>query len=219
MPGMPGMPGMSGMPGFPGGIPQIPEKFMKGQIAKLAEEIVKELRVEDFGIDPAAMEAAGNDPTKALNMIMEVFAKNPHAFQNTVQKLGKKLALKIQSGAIRPQELVAEAEELMKTFSENPQFVEMMEAFRQAFGFEDKEAAQAAGRENENRLSIARNRLRKKLDAKKTAASAPVLANANAAAAAAAALQEVQDNINEYDSILQGGNKKVQGQGKGKGKK
>jgi len=156
--------------GFPGGIPQIPEKFMKGQIAKLAEEIVKELRVEDFGIDPAAMAAAGNDPTKALNMIMEVFAKNPHKFQTTVQKLGKKLALKIQSGAIRPQELVTEAEELMKTFSENPQFVQMMEAFRQAFGFEDKEAAQAAGRDNENRLSIVRARLRKKLEAKKAAA-------------------------------------------------
>ena len=167
-----GIPGIPGIPGFPGGIPQIPEKFMKGQIAKLAEEIVKELRVEDFGIDPAAMAAAGNDPTKALNMIMEVFSKNPHAFQNTVQKLGKKIALKIQSGAIRPQELVAEAEELMKTFSENPQFVQMMEAFRQAFGFEDKEAAQAAGRDNENRLSIAKARLRKKLDAKRAAAAA-----------------------------------------------
>lgn len=156
-----------GFPGFPGGIPQIPEKFMKGQIAKLAEEIVKELRMEDFGIDPAAMAAAGNDPTKALNLIMEVFSKNPHAFQNTVQKLGKKIAMKIQSGAIRPQELVAEAEELMKTFSENPQFVQMMEAFRQAFGFGDKETAQAAGRDNENRLSIARARLRKKLEAKR----------------------------------------------------
>ena len=155
--------------GFAGGIPQIPEKFMKGQIAKLAEEIVKELRMEDFGIDPEDMAAAGNDPTKALNLIMEIFSKNPQKFQGTVQKLGKKLALKIQSGAIRPQELVAEAEELMKTFGENPQFVEMMEAFRSAFGFEDKEAAQAAGRDNENRLSIARARLRKKLEAKRAA--------------------------------------------------
>ena len=155
---------------FPGGSPQIPEKFMKGQIAKLAEEIVKELRVEDFGIDAESMAAAGNDPTKALNMIMEAFSKNPGGFQNTIQKLGKKLALKIQSGLIRPQELVAEAEELMKTFSENPRFVEMMEAFRQAFGFEDKETAQAAGRDNENRLSIARARLRKKLEAKRAAA-------------------------------------------------
>lgn len=149
------------------GIPQLPEKFLKGQIAKLAEEIVKEFRVEDFGLDPAALEAAGNDPTKALNMIMEVFLKNPQAMQGTIQKLTKKLQQKVQSGSLRPQELVAEAEELMKTFSENPQFVELMESFRQTFGFEDTEMARSVGRDGDNRLSIARSRLRKKLEAKK----------------------------------------------------
>jgi hypothetical protein len=166
-----GAAGAAGFAGFASGIPEIPERFMKGQIAKLAEEIVKELKVEDFGIDAETMKAAGNDPTKALNIIMEVFAKNPAGFQNTVQKLGKKIALKIQSGAIRPQELVAEAEELMKVFSENPRFVELMEAFRQTFGFENKEAAQAAGRDNENRLSVARARLRKKLEEKRAKAA------------------------------------------------
>lgn len=157
--------------GFPGGIPQMPEKFMKGQIAKLAEEIMKEFRVEDFGIDPKVMESAGNDPTKALNIIMEIFMKNPASLQNTMKKLGKKLGEKIQSGALRPQELVAEAEELMKTFSDNPQFVQMMEAFRRAFGFEDAEAARATGNDNNNRLSTVRDRLRKKLAAKQAAAA------------------------------------------------
>ena len=153
--------------GGAGAIPQLPEKFMNGQIAKLAEEIVKEIRMEDFGLSPADMEAAGKDPTKALNMIMSLLMKNPQILQGTMQKLGKKLQAKIQSGSIRPQELVAEAEELMKMFSDNPQFTEMMDSFRKAFGFEDKTTAQAAGRDNENRLSIARNRLRKKLEAKK----------------------------------------------------
>lgn len=152
-----------------GGIPSLPAKFLKGQIAKLAEEIVKEFRVEDFGLDPSQLEAAGNDPTKALNMIMEVFMKNPQAMQGTIQKLTKKLQQKIQSGALRPQELVAEAEELMKTFSENPQFVELMESFRQTFGFEDTEMARAAGRDGDNRLSIARARLRAKLEKRKGA--------------------------------------------------
>jgi hypothetical protein len=149
------------------GIPSLPEKFMKGQIAKLAEEIVKEFRVEDFGLDPAQLEAAGNDPTKALNMIMEVFMKNPQAMQGTIQKLTKKLQQKIQSGALRPNELVAEAEELMKTFSENPQFVELMESFRQTFGFEDQELARSVGRDGDSRLSIARARLRAKLEKRK----------------------------------------------------
>ena len=150
-----------------GNFPQFPEKFLKGQIAKLAEEIIKEIKIEDFGIDPSVMEAAGNDPGKALEIIMGVFTRDPTAFQATIMKLSKRLQQKIQSGAIRPQELVAEAEELMKTFSDNPQFVEMMESFRQSFGFGDQEAANAAGREPEGRLSLVRERLRKKLAAKK----------------------------------------------------
>lgn len=160
---------MSKMFGDGKGIPQIPEKFLKGQIARLAEEIVKEFRVEDFGIDPAALEAAGNDPTKALGMIMDVFMKNPQAFQGTIMKITKKLQQKVQSGSLRPQELVAEAEELMKTFSENPQFVEMMESFRQMFGNTEDQAEQqrASGRDGNARLSIVQARLRKKLDAKK----------------------------------------------------
>ena len=155
--------------GEPGkdGIPKLPEKFMKGQIARLAEEIVKEFRMEDFGLDPAAVEAAGDDPTKALNLIMDVFMKNPQNLQKTIQRLGKRLQEKIQSGSIRPQDLVAEAEELMKTFSENPQFVEMMETFRQTFGMEDPDIARAAGKEESARLSLVKQRLRKKLEAKK----------------------------------------------------
>ena len=151
-----------------GGIPQIPEKFMKGQIAKLAEEIVKEFNIEDFGLDPEQMKAAENDPSKALNMVMEVFMKNPQAFQKTIGKLTKKLQQKIQNGSLRPQELVAEAEELMKTFSENPQFVEMMEGFRSAFSMDGhEEEARAAGRDGSARLSIVQQRLRKKLEQRK----------------------------------------------------
>jgi hypothetical protein len=85
-----------------------------------------------------------------------------------MMRLTKKLQAKIQSGALRPQELVAEAEELMKTFSENPQFVGLMESFRQSFGaFNDPDVARATNREPENRLNIVKERLRKKLEARK----------------------------------------------------
>lgn len=163
---------MASIFGEPGkdGIPKLPEKFLKGQIARLAEEIVKEFRMEDFGLDPADVEAAGNDPTKALNLMMDVFMKNPANLQKTIVRLQKKLQEKIQSGSLRPQDLVAEAEELMKTFSENPQFVEMMETFRQTFGMQDPDLARAAGQEQSARLSMVKERLRKKLDAKKKAA-------------------------------------------------
>ena len=152
------------------GIPQLPEKFLKGQIAKLAEEMLKELKIEDFGLDQATVEAANSDPSRAFQLIMDVFMRNPQTFQGTIQKMTRKLQAKVQSGALRPQELVAEAEELMKIFSENPEFVQLMESFRQAFGFEDPERARAAGQDGSGRLSIVQARLRKKLEAKKNAA-------------------------------------------------
>lgn len=154
--------------GGDGKIPEIPEKFKNGQIARLAEEIMKELKPEDFGFTKEQMDSAGNDPAKALNIITDVFMKNPQVFQNTIQRLTKKLQAKIQSGALRPQELVAEAEELMKTFTSNPQFVELMETFRNTFGMaEDPDLARATGNDGSGRLAMARARLRKKLDAKK----------------------------------------------------
>lgn len=149
--------------------PELPAKFLNGQIAKLAEDIVKELKMEDFGLDPEVLKSAGNDPTKALGLIMEVLMKNPRSLQTTIQKLSKKIQQKIQSGALRPAELVAEAEELMKTFSENPQFVSLMESFRQSFGAFDPEVARKTNREPEYRLNIVKERLRKKLAEKNAA--------------------------------------------------
>ncbi len=143
--------------------PELPAKFLNGQIAKLAEDIVKELKIEDFGLDPEVLKSAGNDPTKALHLIMEVLMKNPQNLQSTIQKLSKKIQQKIQSGALRPNELVAEAEELMKTFSENPQFVGLMESFRQSFGAFNPEVARNTNREGEHRMNIVKERLRKKL--------------------------------------------------------
>ena len=157
------MGGAAGAGGAEGRFPQLPEKFLNGQIAKLAEDIVRELKIEDFGLDPEVLKSAGNDPTKALNLIMEVLMKNPRSLQTTIQKLSKKIQQKIQSGALRPNDLVAEAEELMKTFSENPQFVSLMESFRQSFGAFDPEVARRTNREGEHRLNVVKERLRKKL--------------------------------------------------------
>jgi len=153
-----------------GGFPKLPEKFLKGQIARLAEDIVKEFDVTELGLDPAAMEAAGNDPSKALKMITDIFMRNPTALQGIIQKLTKKIQKKIQSGAIRPQELAAEAEELMKTFSENPQFVSLMESFRKSFGAAGEGRAEHPNdRNSSSRMDIVRERMRKKLEAKKNA--------------------------------------------------
>jgi hypothetical protein len=114
----------------------------------------------------------------AFQLMMEIFTKNPHKLQETMMKLTKKLQQKIQSGAIRPKELVAEAEELMKTFSDNPQFVSMMESFRQGFGFDEDDLAAATGKSSSGKLSIVKQRLQKKLEQRKAAAAAAAQAKA-----------------------------------------
>ena len=57
----------------------------------------------------------------------------------------------------------------MKEFASNTSFVEMLSGIKGAFGFEDMDIARAAGKEGSARLSIARERLRKKMEQKKQA--------------------------------------------------
>lgn len=150
-----------------GAFSAIPERLMKGQIAKLAEELVREFRPEDFGLSPSELAEAGDNPTRAFELLSQLYTQRPEILQNAMKRIAKRLQEKVQRGELRPQDLAAEAEELVKEFTENPAMKELMESFRSMFGFEDEESARAVGRDGENRLSIARNRLRKKLEAKK----------------------------------------------------
>jgi hypothetical protein len=189
----------SGLPGgfekmFEGGFPKIPEKFLKGHMAKLAQEIVKDITPEELGISPEMMAECEKNPSRAFDILFQVFTNNPTIIQKTVQRIGKRLQQKIASGAIRPQEIAREAEELMKEFASNPSFVEMMEGIKSAFGFEDMGLARAAGRESSARLAMVKERLRKKA-ADKGAANKPssqqgVADTAQAEAAMAALLRE-----------------------------
>ena len=158
--------------GTDGALPKLPEKFLKGKLAKLAEDIVKEFKPEDFGLRPEDLAAVEKDPARAFEILMQASTSNPEILQKAMMRVGKKLQSKIQSGSLKPQELAQEAEELMKEFQSNPAFVEMMESFRSAFSFEGPEAAEAAraaGKDHMSRLSQTQARLRKKLEAKKAA--------------------------------------------------
>lgn len=154
---------------FEKGFPKIPEKFLKGQMAKLAQEIVKDIKPEDLGISPELVAECEKNPSRAFDILFSVFGNNPAIIQKTIEKIGKRLQQKVMSGAIRPQEIAREAEELMKEFSTNSAFVEMLSGFKNAFGFEDMDLARQAGREGSARLSIVKDRLRKKLEKKKQA--------------------------------------------------
>jgi hypothetical protein len=183
---------------FENGFPKLPERFLKGHMAKLAQEIVKDIKPEDLGITPEMVAECEKNPSRAFDILFQVFGSNPGVIQKTVQKVGKRLQQKFMSGAINPKEIAREAEELMKEFAGNGNFVEMMEGIKGAFGFGDMDMARQAGREGSARLAIAKERLKKKAsekEAKKAAQQAALVAPnaaavANAEAAMAALLME-----------------------------
>lgn len=158
--------------GAGGAIPKLPEKFLKGKLAKLAEDMVKEFKPEDFGLRPEDLAEVERDPTRAFEILMKAAAVKPDMLQKAMTRVSKKLQDKIQKGQLRPEELAAEAEELMEEFKSHPAFSEMMKSFKSAFSFEDPDAARASGRDNQARLSIVKERLRAKLAARNAAKAA-----------------------------------------------
>ena len=202
-------------------LPPFPERLRKGKLVRLAEEIVKELKPEEFGLDPDTVKQCEADPSKAFEILMQTTMRNPARLQEAMKRIIKRLQEKFQRGEFKPQELAAEAEEMMKEFSENPAFVDMMDQMRKIFSFEDMASAKAAGQEQSARMAIIKERLRRKAAenaakaAHKTAASPAATAAAVAAAASAAA--ELEGETDEYVSINVNAGKK--GKAKGKGKK
>jgi hypothetical protein len=152
-----------------GAFPNLPPKFLKGHLAKLAEELVKSLKPDDLGLTPEMIKDCEENPMKSFDILLKVFTTNPEAIQKTIQKIGKRLQQKIQTGQINPKQIVSEAEELIKNYVNNPAFVELMESIKSAFGFEDLGLARQAGREGSARLAIVKDRLRKKLEKRKAA--------------------------------------------------
>lgn len=161
-----GMPDLKGL--FENGFPKLPERFLKGQLAKLAQEIIKDITPDDLGITPEMMKECEKDPSRAFQILVSTFSNHPDIIQKTIAKIGKRLQQKVQSGAIRPHEIAREAEELMKEFSSNSSFVDMMSGLKSAFGMQgDDDEPHKGGKDENARLSIVRNRLRKKLEKKK----------------------------------------------------
>ena len=151
------------------GLPKLPDKFLKGQLAKLAAELVSEFKPEDFDLTPEQLQEADTNPSKAFELLTEIYTKKPEVLQRAIQKIAKRLQEKIRRGELRPEQIAAEAEEAMKEFSSNGAFADLMKSFKDMFGMEDPDLARQVGRPENARMSIVRERLRKKLDAKKAA--------------------------------------------------
>lgn len=152
----------------PDKMPKLPERFLKGHLAKLAEELVREFKPEDFGLSVEELATAGTDPMKAFSFLTEIYTKKPDFIQKAMVRIASRLQEKVRRGEIRPEQIAAEAEELIKEFSGNGSFVEMMEGIRGAFGMEDPDLARQVGRDGDARRNMVRERLRKKMEAKKS---------------------------------------------------
>ncbi len=151
----------------PDKLPKIPERLLKGHLAKLAEELVREFKPEDFGLSTEELAACDKDPSRAFTLLTEIYTKKPEVLQRAIQRIANRLQEKVKRGELRPEQIAAEAEELMKEFSENGSFVELMSSFKSMFNMEDMETARQVGREGDARRNIVKERLRKKLEAKR----------------------------------------------------
>jgi hypothetical protein len=74
-----------------GAMPSLPEKFLKGHLAKLAEEMMRDFKPEDFGLDVEELKKYEKEPAKAFEMLMRVYTTNPGVIQKSIQKIGKRL--------------------------------------------------------------------------------------------------------------------------------
>ena len=169
--------GPDGKPKF-----KIPEKLFKGHIAKIAEEIVSEFNPEDFGLSPEILNS--NDPTKIFTFLQEIFTQKPDMLIGIAQRIAKKIQAKFQRGDFNRDELIREAEELMKEFSDNEAFSGLFEQLGEMLKGGEKES----GNEGSARRREVQERLKKKAAEKaaKKAGATGVGVGVTAAAAAAA---------------------------------
>lgn len=208
----------SGMPAgfeklFENGFPKIPEKFLSGHMARLAQEIVKDIKPEDLGISQEMINECEKNPSRAFDILFKVFGGNPGIIQKVVQKIGKRLQQKIASGSIRPQEIAREAEELMKEFSNNSSFVDMMDGIKSAFGFTDMDMAKQAGKEGSARLALVKDRLKKKASEKEAKKAANQIVNVSDTSAMAKANASMERLLLEESQGKKSDNKKQSGKG------
>jgi hypothetical protein len=155
----------------PESLPKLPERFLKGHLGKLVEELIKEFKPEDFGLSADELKECDSDPMGAFKLLTDIYTNKPHVLQNAIKRIASRLQEKIRRGELRPEQIASEAEEMIKDFSENGEFVKMMETFRNTFGMMDMDIARKSGQEQTARSNIVRERLRKKMEAKRNGAS------------------------------------------------
>lgn len=144
---------------------KIPERLFKGHIAKIAEELVKEFKPEDFGISPEMLES--DDPARVFNFLQEIFTKKPEMLMTAAKKIANRIQAKFQRGEIRREDIIREAEELMAEFSENEAFSSLFGSLGEMMKMSEKSSGGESAR-----LREVQERLRRKAAANKSKSAA-----------------------------------------------
>jgi len=150
--------------GISGEMPPIPEKLFKGHIAKIAEELAREFKPEDFGLSPDMLN--GGDSAAIFEYLQEIFTKNPEMLMKGAKKIASRIQDKLKRGEVKREDLVKEAEELMGEFQNNPMFKQIFEQLGTQLrgGGGGPEPGEA---ENNERRRVVQERLRKKMAERK----------------------------------------------------
>ena len=167
-----GAAGGAGLPDIP--IPEIPERLRNGKIAKLAETMAKQFSPEDFGLNPAELEAQSMEDV--LKRLAEMYQRDPTMLIAGAKRVAEKIRKQVMNGNIKREELVAEAEEFIALFKDHPLFKEAIDKFQTLTGGGGLGGLFGGGGGDDTpseRRRIVQERLRKKLAARKAAGKGP----------------------------------------------
>jgi hypothetical protein len=158
--------GAAAMPPFP----EIPEHLKNGRIARLAQEMAKQFKPEEFGIDPAMLTTAGDNVEEVLRRLAEMYQRDPTLLIAGAKRMADRIRRQVMGGSLKQEDLVAEAKEFVELFKEHPLFKEAIGKFQELVGegglAEMFGGAGAGAGAPSERLRAVQARLRKKLAAR-----------------------------------------------------
>jgi len=152
--------------GVSGELP-LPEKMFKGHIAKIAEDLAREFKPEDFGLSAEMLE--GGDSAATFEYLQTIFSKNPELLMRGAKKIASRIQDKLKNGSVTREQLIAEAEELMQSFKDNPMFKQVFEQLNAGLRGAGDFGMSGGSGEPSARRKAAVDRLREKLAAKQAA--------------------------------------------------
>ena len=115
-------------------LPEIPAHLRNGKIAKLAQDMAKQFKPEEFGIDPAMLTVSGDNVGGVLRQLAEMYQRDPSVLIAGAKRMAERIQRQVMGGSIKQEDLIAEAREFVELFKEHPLFKEAIAKFQEMVG-------------------------------------------------------------------------------------